>query len=212
MNYVERNLRKNESLIAKAKISWIPIIPGLIFAFLIIFGAKLLSDVSDELEILSLICIAFAVLYIIIKIIQISSIELGVTNKKIIGKTGVVIAQSLDTYLEKIDNFSISETLGGKIFGYSTIQISTTSARLRFAYVKDAMTFKNTVMDAIDAREDERLRKQAEYIGNLSQSVSGTKPFAASPVNQQPNGVFCRVCGAKYSPNAAFCPNCGSTI
>ena len=99
-----------------------------------------------------------------IKFYSLMNIELGVTNKKLIGKTGIIRHNSLDAYLEKIDNFSINETLGGKLFGYATIQICTTSAKLTFPGIKDAIAFKNIVMDCVDLREDAKMEMQAKYM------------------------------------------------
>ncbi|NLT08647.1 MAG: PH domain-containing protein [Ruminococcus sp.] len=224
MTYVERNMRRNEVLVKKARISWAPMIPTILFW---IIAVGIAAAVGEEMILAG--AVGCAVLSVLIKAVIISSVELGVTNKKIIGKTGVVIAMSIDAYLEKIDNFSISESLGGKIFGYATIQISTTSQKLRFGYVKNAMDFKNTVMDTIDAREDERLRKQAEYISNMSAMAQHN----GAPVQEQPapiqnvplqettvnpfqaaaqNPAVCSVCGAYITNGAAFCRNCGTPV
>lgn len=155
-DYVEKNLRPGESVVAKAQISMIPLVPAAIEGLVVLIVGIAMKGAWGAIGVLA------CAIIIVLKVLQLKSIELGVTNKKIIGKTGVIIANSLDTYLEKIDNFSISETLGGKLFGYSTIQICTTSAKLRFNGVKDAMAFKNLVMDCIDARETEKFALQAQ--------------------------------------------------
>ena len=154
-DYVEKNLRPGEQVVAKAEVSMIAIVPSVVEAIILFIVGIPFKNFMTAIFILA------AILVVIIGFLKVKSVELGVTNKKIIGKTGVIIANSLDTYLEKIDNFSISETLGGKIFGYSTIMICTTSAKLRFTGIKDAMQFKNTVMDCIDAREQEKFEMQA---------------------------------------------------
>lgn len=163
-NYVEKNLRPNERVVAKAQISWVPMIPAAITAFIVFLIACLMK--IGGFGFLIMACIVG------IRALGIYSTELGVTDKKVIGKTGVILANSLDTYLEKIDNFSITETLGGKLFGYATLQICTTSARLRFNYVQDAMAFKNIVMDAIEAREVGKIAMQA----NLNAQAAAPAP------------------------------------
>ena len=58
---------------------------------------------------------------VIYKILSISAIELAVTEKKIVGKTGIIRTHSTDAFLEKIDYFRINESLWGRIFNYSEI-------------------------------------------------------------------------------------------
>ena len=50
-----------------------------------------------------------AVCYIVYKALSISAIELVVTEKKIVGKTGIINSRSTDAFLEKIDYFAIRE-------------------------------------------------------------------------------------------------------
>jgi uncharacterized membrane protein YdbT with pleckstrin-like domain len=153
-NYVETNLRPNEHIIGKAEISWVPVVPAAVGAGVIfIIGLIIKHGVWGFLV---------AAVLLVSRVLAIYSTELGVTDKKIIGKTGVFVANSLDTYLGKIDNISISESFAGKLFGYATIQLCTTSARLRFNYVQDAMKFKNMVLDCIEAAETRKMATQAQ--------------------------------------------------
>ena len=107
-----------------------------------------------------------AVCYIIYKALSISAIELAVTEKKIIGKTGIINSRSTDAFLEKIDYFAIRESLGGRLFNYATIEIGTTSSRVRFPYIEYASFFKNTVMDCIDRKKYNDMVTQARLISD----------------------------------------------
>ena len=221
-NYVERNLRQSEHIIAKAQVSWVAIVPSLIIGGLIaLFGFAMLSQrVTAGVGIGILV---FAALLIVITILRISNIELGVTDKKIIGKSGIIVANSLDAYLEKIDNFSISETIGGRLFGYATIMICTISSKIRFPYIKDAMKFKNLVMDCYDERERTKMSDQANFINSGS---NGSKPAAPAPAqapqmsyaqprqqaNTAPQDVTCPYCGLNNDPRSAYCLSCGKPL
>lgn len=168
-NYVERNLRQNERIIAKAVISHAAIGASIFFSSMLMTGGiiVLTSDIHAEPAGIPMLAVGF--IRLIIALVKLGSVELGVTDKKIIGKTGVIIAKSIDTYLENIDNISISESFWGKVFGYSTIQVNTTSSMLRFPYVKDAMAFKNVVLDRAEIREDKKMRRQAWHIASMEQ-------------------------------------------
>ena len=127
---------------------------------------------SDEFEITSIafsllltVLIIVSILYAVIPIIKLVCIELVVTDKKIIGKNGVIYSNAMDVYLEKIDNFVIDETLMGRIFHYSTITVGTASTTMKFPYMQNAVEFKNKVMDCYDARKTALMKEQADLIG-----------------------------------------------
>ena len=107
-----------------------------------------------------------AVCYIVYKALSISAVELVVTEKKIVGKTGIINSRSTDAFLEKIDYFAIRESLGGRLFNYATIEIGTTSSKVCFPYIEYASYFKNTVMDCIDRKKNYDMSVQARLIND----------------------------------------------
>ena len=192
--YVEKNLRKNETVQAKCHVTWTAFVPIIIrsliiggIGFLIIYvTSNTIIDIrvdeyeagglqyfgSDEFGVISGISslllaalIIVSILYALIPIIRLMCIELVVTDKKIIGKNGVIYSNAIDAYLEKIDNFVIDETLMGRIFHFSTITVGTASTTIKFPYMQNAVEFKNKVMDCYDARKTALMKEQADLIG-----------------------------------------------
>ncbi len=159
MNYIQRNLRPNEKIVMKARISLLPMFVMLVLTIIVAVVFKKLGAPND---ILAYVLIIGAVL-VLFNYLRSASVELAVTDKKIIGKRGVLFPRSMDAYLEKVDNISVSTGLLGTIFGYATVEICTNSAHLRFPLVKKSMVFKHKVMDCIEMREDEKFRIQAGY-------------------------------------------------
>ncbi len=123
--YVEKNLRPGEQIVAKARVSLAPMIPTVLISILLLIGSIAIGEGM-------MILIAFLIIAVMLFLhyIALTSNELGVINKKIIGKTGIIFNKSLDAYLDKIDNFSVSESFFGKLFGYATIRVCTNSAEL----------------------------------------------------------------------------------
>ena len=202
--YVEKNLRKNETVQAKCHVTWTAfaaiIIRSLLIGgigFLILYAASELVfdiqesmfdgsgleffasdafyDVSTFFSILLIVLIVVCILYAVIPIIRLACIELVVTDKKIIGKNGVIYSNAMDVYLEKVDNFVIDETLLGRIFHFSTITVGTASTTMKFPYMQNAVEFKNKVMDCYDARKTALMKEQAELIGATSAVASSPK-------------------------------------
>lgn len=200
--YVEKNLRNNEQVVAKCHVTWAAFVPIIIRTILLIVGAWAIAELvveiivdfrykglpeegqisyfgSDEWGMISgAASIFFATVIVVslvsavISIIKLVCIELVVTDKKIIGKTGVIYSNAIDAYLEKIDNLAIDESLWGRIFRYSTITVGTASTTLKFPYMQNAVEFKNQVMDCYDARRTSLMTEQAMLI-NAQEAPAG---------------------------------------
>lgn len=105
------------------------------------------------------------------KYLAISHTNISLTNSRLMGKTGVINTKSMDSPLNKVNNVSVEQGLGGKIFNYSTLVISTSSGSYNFKYIKDADFFKSKVMEQIEVCENERLKNQAaQLMGAMNQS------------------------------------------
>ena len=143
--YLESNLSRDEKILEDAKIHSIAIIVNIIGGIVFFW--------------------TFIVPIIALKnIISMLSMELGFTNKRAMGKYGLINTHRLDAPLNKIDNVSISQGLGGKILGYGTIVISSTSSKFGFKYIGSPEIFRSKLMAQIDQFDEDRIRKQAEIM------------------------------------------------
>ncbi len=204
MRYVENNLRLNEHIVAKAKISWT--VTAMVFVralIMLAIGFAIWSGTKNTIEInpsdwASLLPpdmsssitqdnppiiinlkqmnpIAFWIFWgaivffqMLYRLLKINAIELVVTDRKIVGKTGIIWSKSVDAYLEKIDYFIIHESLFGRLFNYAVIEIGTTASKIKFDYISNANDFKNVVMDCIDRKKTGDMNIQARMISSES--------------------------------------------
>ena len=142
--YVEQNLTKNEKVVKNAELNVLNLVWSWVIG--ILFFWLLLIPVFKAIKATMIYC----------------NTELSITNKRIIGKTGLANSGSLDAPLDKIQNVSVTSTLGGKIFNYGTVQINTAAGKFLFGGVKNADSFKNMITVAIDEAEEEKAKHQAE--------------------------------------------------
>lgn len=100
--------------------------------------------------------------------------ELALTNKKVIGKVGLIRTHSVASALNKIQNISISSGLFGKIFSYGTIKIETAGAEPVYFYgIKKPESFKKAVFAQMDIFDQERIREQAVQMASaMSQAMT----------------------------------------
>lgn len=150
--YIEQNLGRNEAVVKNAEMNPLFLLAAWLGGILF-FWMLLIPTVKAAIK--------TAVFF---------NTELAFTNKRIVGKIGVVNTKSLDAPLNKVQNVSVSSDLFGKIFNYSTVCITTAGGNLNFAGIKNGDAFKGMLMEQIDKFEEDRVREQAQQ---MASAVSG---------------------------------------
>ena len=96
--------------------------------------------------------------------------QLVLTNKRLYAKVGLINTKTLDTPLNKVNTISVSSGLGGKIFGYGTLHITSSSGEYILKKIKSPEVFRNAVMEQIDKFDEARIKKQAEELATAIKS------------------------------------------
>lgn len=143
MGYVESNLTKNETIVKKADKNPVALVwawfLGIVFSFLLLIPT----------------------IKAIIATIGYCRVELAVTNKRVVGRYGILHTESLDLPLNKVQNINVKQSFGGKILGFGTVEISSAAGSMAFGYIKKADAFKNLVLAQADQFEEDRMKQQA---------------------------------------------------
>lgn len=105
------------------------------------------------------------------KVVRFASWELAITNKRIVGKIGLLSSNALDAPLNKIQNVSVSNGLWGKIFNYGTVKINTAAGWYSFPGIKNPNNFKTMIMNQIDQYEEDKIKQQAAEMAKSMASV-----------------------------------------
>lgn len=146
--YVEQNLNRNEEIVKKAELNMLSLVMAWVLGILFFW------------------LLFIPLIKAIIATVKFCNTELAVTNKRVIGKVGVLDSKALDAPLNKIQNASVSSTLGGKIFNYGTISIQTAAGAFTFTGIKNADAFKGVVMAQIEQYEEDRVKAQAQEMAS----------------------------------------------
>ena len=123
MSYVQNNLLKDEQVLLKGELSglrWVaPIILAIVFLFLTMgIGSIIL---------------------LLITYIRGTKTEIAITNKRIIGRTGLFSTQTLELKLDKVESIMVKTS----IWGYGEIIIhGVGSTNMRFPCIANAEQFK----------------------------------------------------------------------
>ena len=178
MDYIESNLRKEEQIVVRAKISWWTLVGPAIFSILGLALAIYLSSLASEANSatsgsgLGNILVYFGWgLFVVFTIPLIkqalinATTHLAVTNKRVVGKVGVLKIDTIDYPIDKVDNVSFNAGFFGNIFKYATVQIGSVSGeKKKIGAIGNAQEFKNNVTDAIEAHAAEARAAQAREI------------------------------------------------
>lgn len=192
MTYVEKTLGRGETIVARAEISKLPVVVWSIIAA----GLFVLTAAGFDFELAGLVAgLIIAVAVVSRPLITAFSTELSLTNRRVVGKTGLIKTKTLDFPIKKINSIYVEQKLFGKIFNYSTVNISSASGVFQYDMVKNAESFRQLVSEQIDAYE-----------------AGGAASLAYAPAAPAHEEIKkCRKCGAVISADAAFCSNCGSS-
>lgn len=155
-----------ETTLFKAEINKLVLVSPIIWSVIIVIVGGVVAAGGGIV-----VGLVIAAIIIVPKYLAVSHTNISLTNSRLIGKTGVINTKSMDSPLNKVNNVSVEQGLGGKIFNYSTLAISTSSGSYNFKYIKDADFFKSKVMEQIENCENERLKNQAaQLMGAMTQN------------------------------------------
>ena len=76
--------------------------------------------------------------------------ELYFTNRLIYGKVGFINTKDLSSPLDKIDHVSVESGLFGKLLGYGTIVVHSTSGKYAFQLISHPEHFRDVLLDTIE--------------------------------------------------------------
>jgi uncharacterized membrane protein YdbT with pleckstrin-like domain len=175
MGFIERNLTSGEELIFKTKLHWWVVIGAFFNTFvatLILFACFLSFSTSGSglttrpnqpsaTSTAMWTCAgSLAILAGIAALIYRNTSEFGVTDRRVIMKTGLVLRRTLELSLPKVESIEARETLLGRMFGFKTLLlIGSGGTKHRFPLVAEADEFKDRLIEAIDGNETRSTRQ-----------------------------------------------------
>jgi uncharacterized membrane protein YdbT with pleckstrin-like domain len=178
--YIQANLTKDEKVVMEAKFNFLTFIPAILMfivsLIILLVGFKLYDKLlHSDTDIIILKILTGATCFWLGIVFPLVTTPIGsrlaITNKRVLGKRGILSLSAVDYPIQKIDQIRISASLFGRIFHYSTLVIKGTSDSgprngLGFYGVSNAIELKNCLNDALDKYAEEARKAQAEEIAN----------------------------------------------
>jgi len=159
MSYVEQSLGEGEVVRHVAHKHWVifvvPVFQLLVGLVLAGIGYKI-GDLWVWLgwlmRVLGLVIVAFGALHLLGAWLTRVTTELAVTNRKVIGKWGLISRRTIEQRLEKIDSIEVEQTILGRILGYGTVEVRGSGVSMTpLRMIAGPLTFRRRVEDALNA-------------------------------------------------------------
>lgn len=139
MGYVESNLLQGERVVVRGRVAGAAYLAEIV---LLVIGL-LLSVVLIGIPI---------VIVAIFRLISLSTIEIAITDRRVIGKRGLIGRTTIEMFLSKVESFAANQDIFGRLFGYGTIVVNGTgSGRVGFPCIASPQEFKKAMAAAVDA-------------------------------------------------------------
>jgi len=124
MSYVESNLSENEEIYYIGSIHWVFMVLGVISLIILIYCSTLpyFSETMNPIISILILLICFGVGYFD----QYKSVEMVITNKRLIYKQGLIIKKSLELNLDQIESVDLKRDPVGQILGWGQIVVNGT--------------------------------------------------------------------------------------
>ncbi len=128
MPFIRESLSSGEEIVALFKLHWFSRIPLVIWLLLglVTFGVTWLVAIYEFL--------------------RLRAIEQGVTNKRVIFKTGIIGRKSEEMKLTSIETVEIDQTVMGRMFNFGSVKITGRgTSDLVFKGINDPMSVKRKI-------------------------------------------------------------------
>lgn len=136
MSYITETLAPDETLLASGQVSKWSLFH--LYCSASIFG-------------ITIVFLPISAILLLWAYLKIRSTEMGITNKRIIRKTGVVMRDTTEIRLAKVESVSVKQGFLGRMFGYGDVVISGTGGHgATMKGIREPLVFRGLVQDIVD--------------------------------------------------------------
>lgn len=166
MRYIRENLLSDETLVFATRPHWIifaPAVISFIVAFFVnVYGPQYFMFDSPVwggyrlYELLSMVVTLVGAYWLVTAFITYKTSEYGVTDKRVLMKTGWIQRSSVELFLRKLEAINVDQSILGRFLNYGTIIIvGTGGTGDPYLYVPNPLSFRKIVQEQVDKVIDE---------------------------------------------------------
>jgi membrane protein YdbS with pleckstrin-like domain len=227
VGYIDETLTPGEEVLHRTRLHWVAVFWPYLLAAL--FGIAAIAGVIAALAsrgepgngigrtpllILSAVAAVAAAMAFASGAIRRAGIEMAVTNKRLIVKTGVLRRHTIEMVLTKIESVSVDQGVLGRLANYGTVLVRGSGGTVeRFDRVADPLAFRRKAQEQIERSQG--LHGAGRAPGPAALAFSSAPPAHTgdprdyAPPGSSPAQRFCGQCGQALPPEVEYCPRCG---
>ena len=151
MSYITSSLSQGEEIQLRIHLHWLCFLDEWVITFISIFLILIYEVIQPMLvdPVLRYECmglIALTVFWTLHKWIDVLSIEMVVTNRRVIYKKGLFAVVTSEILISKIESVTIDQSVMGRILDYANLHFSGTgTAHTTFYNIKEPQKVKSTI-------------------------------------------------------------------
>lgn len=161
MSYIDGNLLSGEQVVFRTRLHWKILVGPFLFT-VVTFLPVVWVLTRGTWNSLILIVPAVGLLILVTALIRRQSSDFAVTNKRVMMKTGVFSARSVELLLGKVEAIAVHQTLGGRIFGYGDIVVTGSGGTEEaFSGIQAPLELRRAVQAVTDKQTNDGAARQA---------------------------------------------------
>jgi uncharacterized membrane protein YdbT with pleckstrin-like domain len=141
VSYIDENLLPDEHVVYRAELHWIVFARAIL---MLVVGLVLLF--VPRIGQAGLVVLLLGVVMLVAPFVAYRTTELGVTNKRVIVKTGLVRRRTLELLLRQVEAISVDQSLLGRLLGFGSITLTGTGGvREVFHRVREPLELRRRI-------------------------------------------------------------------
>jgi uncharacterized membrane protein YdbT with pleckstrin-like domain len=164
LSYVEKHLIEGETVQYQTKLHWIVMLGhAVIAAALALIGVALLvapwssvtgggASLTTALRVAGAASLLIGTIFFVVGLVRRNATEMGLTNKRVIVKTGLASRRTIELLLSRIESVVVEEPALGRMLGYGTVTIRGTGGTPEvFEKIAHPLQFREQVQSQISS-------------------------------------------------------------
>lgn len=153
MGFIESNLMQDERVLGRASLHWIVFIWPAIWLALAVILFSSGGDTAGAGAFPLILALATG----LFSFINLKTSEFGVTNKRVLMKTGLIRRNSFEVLLSKVEGIQLNQGILGRVLGYGTIVVTGAGGSADpFRRIASPLDFRRKVQEQVASVQERR--------------------------------------------------------
>ncbi len=181
--YINKNLQPGEVVEYQGRVTRLVLLPTVFMVAVAIAALVLLHSASNSgfmnaLRAVAIIALVLYALRLIFRYLRVRKAEYAVTDRRIIGKYGLIRREAVDILMTQISGVQLQQGFFARIFRYGALDVQAAGAHQELEYLKKPLKFRAAIYSRLE--NSRLLMGTAAYTLDVRVMPNGATPVAAA--------------------------------